>query len=405
MSADPSYDLAVIGAGPAGAATAFHAAQAGLKVVLLDSARFPRDKICGDGLTARALPKLQAMGVAQTVLHEGARIARFELAAPGLRLQSPLVAAPGYPDHAAVLPRLRLDALLVAAATAAGAELREQHRVEGWTLEGEAQRVRSATPAGVQALQARLVVLACGAHLGLPQRMGLLGRKPEAMVGVRQYVERYGSDNDLWRLHYSRATVPGYGWVFPAGAGRANVGVGLYRRSAGPRLNALLERYRRGAAATALAGSRLIGAPQSFPLRSDFLRARVSGPRLLLAGEAAGLVNPLTGEGIDYALESGRLAAAEAARRLASADPAGDDGRWGADLHARYGALFMFSERLRDWCGSPLRVSLLAAAAQLRPDLKLRLVRLLLGGGAIGAMPTTARLLRALLRPPGDARA
>jgi geranylgeranyl reductase family protein len=394
----PDYDLAVIGAGPAGAAAAFHAARAGLRVVLFDKSAFPRDKICGDGLTARAVTELRAMGLEDEVSRRGARINRFQLTAPLGHVGADLDGTPGCPGYAYVLPRLQLDALLVQRASEAGAELRVQHEVTRWSAEAGGIQLETKTPSGPRPLRARLAILATGAHLALPQRMRVLTRKPEMLVAVRQYFEGLPQPADTWHMHFSRATLPGYGWIFPAGNGLANVGIGLEHRRRDATLNDSLGHYLKSAAVRQiLRGAKPLAPPRSFPLRWDFLRSPLTAPRLLIAGEAAGLVNPLTGEGIDYALESGRIAAAHALQRLQTG--VDDGGAYAAALHAHYDRLFVFSERLRDWCRSPWGVSALALGAMARPDLKMRLVGCLLGGHPAPSLPTAKRLIQVLLRP------
>lgn len=396
--AEPIFDLAVIGAGPAGAAAAFHAASAGLRVALLDKSEFPRDKICGDGLTARAVVELQKLGLEDEIRHRGARIQQFQMTAPMGRVAATLKGAPGFPDYAYVLPRLQLDALLVERAVSVGAELRTQQEVTHWSADDRGITLTLKTPTGTQALRARLAILATGAHLALSQRMRLLPRKPQMLVAVRQYLEGL-EQQDTWHLHFGRSTLPGYGWIFPAGKGLANVGIGLEQRRRGRSLNDDLQRYRLSAAGRKILGNaRPVSAPRSFPLRWDFLDSPLSAPRLLIAGEAAGLVNPLTGEGIDYALESGQVAATHAIRTLQTGieDPAA----YADTLHAEYDRLFQFSLRLRDWCRTPWGVSTLALGAMARPDLKERLVGSLLGGHAAPSLPTAKRLLQVLLSPP-----
>ncbi|MES2489602.1 MAG: geranylgeranyl reductase family protein [Pseudomonadota bacterium] len=396
-SAAPIYDLAVIGAGPAGAAAAFHAARAGLRVVLLDKSEFPRDKICGDGLTARAVVELQKLGLEAEVQKRGARIHQFQMTAPLGRVVAQLKGAPGFPDYAYVLPRLQLDMLLVERAVAAGAELRTQQEVTHWDADDNGITLTIKTSGSTQKLRARLAILATGAHLALAQRMRLLTRKPEMMVASRQYLEGL-EQQDTWHLHFGRSTLPGYGWIFPAGNGLANVGIGLEHRRRDRSLNDDLARYLSSKPAQIiLKGAKAVAPPKNFPLRWDFLQSPLTAPRLLIAGEAAGLVNPLTGEGIDYALESGHVAATHAIRTLQAGieDPA----TYAAALHAEYDKLFVFSQRLRDWCRTPWGVSTLALGAMARPDLKMRLVGSLLGGHAAPSLPTAKRLLKALLRP------
>ncbi|WP_161554208.1 NAD(P)/FAD-dependent oxidoreductase [Stenotrophobium rhamnosiphilum] len=392
-----TYDLAVIGAGPAGAAAAFHAARAGLRVVLLDKSEFPRDKICGDGLTARAVLELQKLGLEEEVQKRGARIHQFQMTAPLGRVVAQLKGAPGFPDYAYVLPRLQLDMLLVERAVAAGAELRTQQEVTHWDADDSGITLKIKTSSGEQSLRARLAILATGAHLALAQRMRLLARKPEMMVASRQYLE--GLDQqDTWHLHFGRSTLPGYGWIFPAGNGLANVGIGLEHRRRDQSLSEDLARYLSSKPAQViLKGAKPIAPPKNFPLRWDFLQSPLSAPRMLIAGEAAGLVNPLTGEGIDYALESGHVAATHAIRALQTGVE--DSAAYAAALHAEYDKLFLFSQRLRDWCRTPWGVSTLALGAMARPDLKMRLVGSLLGGHTAPSLPTAKRLLKVLLRP------
>lgn len=397
-SAGITYDLAVIGAGPAGAAAAFHAASAGLRVALLDKSEFPRDKICGDGLTARAVVELQKLGLEEEIQRRGARIHQFQMTAPLGRVVAELKGAPGFPDYAYVLPRLQLDALLVERAVSAGAELRTQQEVTHWNADDSGISLQIKTPSGTQSLRARLAILATGAHLALPQRMRLLAHKPEMLVASRQYLEGL-EQQDTWHLHFGRSTLPGYGWIFPAGNGLANVGIGLERRNRDRSLSDDLARYLSSKPAqTILKGARPVTPPKNFPLRWDFLQSPLTAPRLLIAGEAAGLVNPLTGEGIDYALESGHVAAGHVIRALQTGSE--ESAAYAAALHTEYDKLFQFSLRLRDWCRTPWGVSTLALGAMARPDVKMRLVGSLLGGHQAPSMPTARRLFKVLLSPP-----
>jgi menaquinone-9 beta-reductase len=283
----------VVGAGPAGAAAALEAKRLRPQatVALVDKAGFPRDKACGDGLGPHAVDELEALGAAGVL--EGYPPIR------GLRLRSPrgmeVAGDPARPNY--VIPRSVLDARLVEAATAAGAELRragvrrlEQH--DGLvTVDGE--------------LAARVVVGADGANSTVRRLLGVASNPDRALaIAVRGYAPApAGRPEQL--IAWVAEGWPAYVWSFPTGTGVANVGYGLLRsRFHGDR--AELHRRLRDLLPWA--------DPDPASLRAHHLPFSSFRPppgrgRVLLAGDAASLVNPLSGEGIYYALASGRLAA------------------------------------------------------------------------------------------------
>ena len=282
------YDVAVIGAGPAGAAAALSALRTkpGCRVLLIDKADFPRDKSCGDGIAPHALDELARLGVADVLLDQ-TPVRRLRLISPRGTAAAARVQRPNY-----VVPRTVFDARLVEAAVARGATFRRQH-------------VRS-----LQQVDARVVVGADGAN-GVTRR--LLGMpKPDEQtvaVAVRGYIPWETSDPEQVIVMDGRDW-PAYAWRFDTGAGTANVGFGMLL----PQLRALP----RGRDAL---HERLVEllpeAAGAERLRSHHLPLSTGRPlqpdgRVLLAGDAASLVNPLTGEGIFYALLSGRLAGAAA---------------------------------------------------------------------------------------------
>ncbi len=296
------YDVAVVGAGPAGSAAALSALRArpGARVLLLDKAEFPRDKSCGDGVAPHALDELARLGVA-SVLADRVPVRRLRLRSPGGREVAATLQRPDV-----VVPRTVLDARLVEQAVGAGAVLvrHQVRRVE----------VRGGEVVLDGRLRARTVVAADGAN-GVVRRQLGLARQPEGSlaVAVRGYAAAPPGEPEQYIVMADDGW-PAYAWSFGAGDGTANVGFGMLL----PRLRATgqggravlhgrLEQMLPGVRAERLVSHHL-------PLSSS--RPRQPAGRVLLAGDAASLVNPLTGEGIYYALHSGRLAGAAAVTGL-----------------------------------------------------------------------------------------
>lgn len=317
--------MLVLGAGPAGCAAALTARRAGLSVTLVDRARFPRDKVCGDALSNKAVQLLRELGVGDALARAPQAEVRGAVAlwpdgSPVLRRYD---GAPGM-----LVERLVLDELLVRAAQRAGAQLLEETAVRGLHVEGGA--VRGAWGPGLD-WEARAVVAADGpgsvawGPLGArkPQGRGLAVSATAYFEGVRGFAREGYSE------HHFDASLPcGYGWVFPAVRGVSNVGVYLRAdayHAAGVGLRALLEGFleRLG---ERLGGARRVGPVRSWQLPLADVRAPVGMPGLLTAGDAGRHVDPLTGEGIWQALRSGADAGDALGRALAgggSLDAAG----------------------------------------------------------------------------------
>ena len=371
-------DVVVVGAGPAGAAAAIAARRAdpAARVLLLDAAEFPRDKVCGDGVAPHALDVLAELGVDTAALVAGTT------AVPRLRLRSPggALAARPFVRAAHVVPRLWFDERLVRVAVAAGAELR-RHRVRTIRRVGAHLMVDDL-------VRARVVIGADGAESVV--RRQVQARPPRAgtvAVAIRGYarVQPWPVDEQL--LVLTRAHWPAYAWVFPVGDGTANVGYGELLRRPPPSRRALEQRLH--ALLPGLAGStpdRLRG--HRLPLSTG--RPRFAHGDVLLVGDAASLINPLTGEGIYYAVESGRLAGTAAV----GADP----GRTYSDgMHQVLGTHLRQTDgigRLGRW---PALLDAGVAAAHDHRHVFDALVEVGLGAGRIDtrtAAYVTARVLR-----------
>jgi geranylgeranyl reductase family protein len=313
-------DVIVVGAGPAGSAAAYALATAGADVLMLDRCRFPRDKSCGDGVAPHAVDMLREMGVSFDHFAGPARKTYGGLIS-GPDGRSFRADPPRGPDGARleswIVPRAELDARVARAAVRAGAILREGVTVTGLLRErGRVSGVEIQDGAGTSRVRARVVIGADGAHSVIAKSLGLRENGPRHIgYALRGYFDGVDDLRDDMEIHYfDRELLPGYGWVFPTGERSANVGVGVYfgeLRRSGRKLRDILNDFISSAPAVAARfrqarpTSRAIG----WPLPVSSARRQTVFDGVMLAGDAASLVDPLTGEGIYTALVSGRSAA------------------------------------------------------------------------------------------------
>ncbi len=205
------------------------------------------------------------------------------------------------------------------------------------------------------------------------------------MLATRGYVEGMRRPADRIQIRFDGVPLPGYAWVFPVSESSSNVGAGFFPRGAARRraLNSrtVFDRFIASPAVAAqLNGGRQAGAVKGYPLRVDFPAFPSSSGRVLLVGEAAGLVNPLTGEGIDYALESAQVAAEHAAHMLAAGDLSEAACRgYDRAVRTRFEQLFVLCRRIRDTLVHPLVLSRLVRIAARREDLQRALIEIVLG--------------------------
>ena len=307
------YDIAVVGAGPAGSSAAYYAAEAGMSVVLCDKAKFPRRKICGDAVTRRAQHHLERMGVLQRILDagEGRWSAVGGLVSPsGIRyigdskkhLGSSLVIS---------IKREILDARLVRAAEDKGAELKEVFRVTDAVFDPAAGRWRIISDDGAE-VSATVLVAADGASSLLARSLGLVERRAEAVCSS-VYIKGGTHDFDCDGIvYYPDYLLPGYAalfreadddlvfctYIIPGGRAAPGDLKKLHYR--------VLTEYE--PVASAIGPNARIEDMKAAPLRLGGEK-RTYGDHVLVVGDAAGHVDPLTGEGIQYALDAGQIAA------------------------------------------------------------------------------------------------
>lgn len=314
-------DVVVVGAGPAGSAAALVLARGGADVVLVDRARFPREKVCGDALIPDALAGLRRLGLLDRVRTAGCSLAGARVVAPGGTVVDLSV-------EVMTLPRRRLDHILADAAQSAGARF-----LEGVTVEGPVWRERRV--AGVVGhctgraesveIRAPLVILATGAAARVLDAFRVLRRSRPHAIALRGYFRAPAAEPDRVLFSYERAFLPGYAWVFPLGGGVFNVGVIRFLRRNGSH-GFSLQRDLQGflghspVGRRVMAGAEALGVPRGAPLRTGLRGSRAWRPGLLLAGEALGTTYAATGEGIGKAMETGCDAAEVALEALQAAN-------------------------------------------------------------------------------------
>ncbi len=303
-------DTLVVGGGPAGAAAAIVLASAGREVVVVDKARFPRDKCCGDGLTTGALRLLEELGVDPRTLPGWHAVDAAWVRSPsGREVRFPL---PPTGVFAAVTPRMELDALVLDRARAVGAKVLDGHAVTGV----HAHRVGhvAVDVEGLGRVHAAHVVAADGMWSPVRRALGLT--EPGYLGewhAFRQYVgDVTGPAARRLYVWFDADLLPGYAWSFPLPGNRVNIGFGVVRgRHHGRELHRLWEGLlaRPHIRAALGPGATPEGNPRAWPIPARIDRAPLAHGRVLLVGDAAGATDPMTGEGIGQALLTGTLAA------------------------------------------------------------------------------------------------
>jgi menaquinone-9 beta-reductase len=359
MGQTEDADVIVVGAGPGGSATAFHLARHGVNVLLLEKSEFPREKVCGDGLTPRAVKQLVDMDV--DIKADGwTRNKGLRVIGGGIELELDWPDLASFPDYGLTRTRLDFDQILATRATDVGADLRTGTTVTGPLIDEASGRV-----VGVKTTEkeyrAPIVVAADGVSGRFPLALGVTKRNDRPIgVAVRRYY-RSPRHNDEYLESWlelrgkgnADTLLPGYGWIFGMGDGRVNVGLGVlnssvefgkhnYREMLVDWMSATPDEW--GMNDEANADGPIMGAalPMGFNRVPHYTRG------VMLVGDSGGMVNPFNGEGIAYAMESGALAAEIAVQALAEPNATRHERvlqRYPSELRARYGGYY----RLGGW--------------------------------------------------------
>lgn len=339
--ADLSTDILIVGAGPGGAAAATEAARNGLDAVVVDKASFPRDKCCGDGLTTGALRQLDQLGLDPTNVPSWRAVNDVWVRTPsGRERPFPLPSqrrSPGTGVFAAVARRQELDMALVDLARSAGAEIFERHALVALTQSDDAIEAMVEGPTGKVTITADYLIAADGMWSTTRKLLGIdAGGYRGDWHAFRQYFDNVGSRAaEELLVWFEPDLLPGYAWSFPVGAGSANVGFGILRKP-GQSVQVMKDLWPQllarphiaealGDAATPEASHR------AWPIPARLGSLPVTRDRVLFTGDALAAADPMTGEGIGQAIETGRLAA-EAVIGGSTTDPSSVTDRYEREL-------------------------------------------------------------------------
>ncbi|MDQ1706749.1 MAG: menaquinone-9 beta-reductase [Frankiaceae bacterium] len=361
--------VVIVGAGPGGSTAAYHLAQAGIDVLVLEKSEFPREKVCGDGLTPRAVKQLVAMGIETSPEDGWIKNYGLRIIGGGMRIEVPWPDLASFPSYGLVRPRQDFDEVLARTAQKAGARLQEGTTVTAPLLDERTGRVAGVVTKDGTAYRAPLTIVADGNSSRFSLSLGLARREDRPMgVAYRRYFTSPRHDDDwleswleLWDGEPGKGRLlPGYGWIFGVGDGTSNVGLGILNTSDAfgkTDYRAMLDRW-------------LSHLPQEWGFVEENATAPTRGAALpmgfnrkphyadgaLLVGDAGGMVNPMNGEGIAYAMESARIAAEVVAQALAAPEGARRERvlhAYPAALDAEYGGYYTIGRLFVKAIGHP----------------------------------------------------
>lgn len=410
-------EVLVVGAGPAGTAAAITLARAGVDTLVVDRATFPRDKICGDGLTALALRELDALGLDPGTVGSWVDVDDVVVRSPGGReVTFPLPRGAG--RYASACRRIDLDHRLVETARATGVEVIEGAALLDAVNHDDGMHLEIA---GLGTVAARWVIGADGMWSPLRRRLGaeIAGYRGE-WHALRQYFvdvsERAGRELIVW---FEPDLLPGYAWSFPIASGVANVGFGILRGSSYQvgDMSALWQELLQRPHVRGFLGSqaRAEGPHRAWPIPARVDRIPLSHGRALFVGDAAAATDPMTGEGIGQALATGRWAAEAIVSGLRTAGAAAGTDEvanvttaYEQAVHHELAADHRLAERLATILSRPIGARAAIRAAGVNDWTRRNFARWLFEDYPRALLLTPSRWRRGALHQPGaygDSRA
>jgi geranylgeranyl reductase family protein len=422
--AEPVHDVLVVGGGPAGSSCAYWLAEAGWDVVLLEKKHFPREKTCGDGLTPRAVRQLTDMGL-YGVLSGAHRYVGLRACAYGMTVELEWPDHPAFPPVGYVITRHDLDEVVAERAAKAGADVRQGWEALAPVFEsddgalaggrhvlpvcGSAEALDHDTQKRAE-VKARYVVVADGSNSRFGRALGTSRDKQRPLgMALRGYFRSPRHDDPYIESHLdirdaSGTVLPGYGWIFPLGDGRVNVGVGLLSvegRWRGLNTSRLMESFVRAAPRSwGISEDSACGTPTGGKLPMGLSVSPRHGPNTLAVGDAAGAINPFNGEGIAYGYETGRIAASCIGRALAGEGEAAL-ADYERQLQEAYGLYYQVGRDFVKLIGTPrmMRACVFSGMhSKSAMSLLLRIMANLLRPDEVGAAEAAYRALTVVAR-------
>jgi geranylgeranyl reductase family protein len=356
------YDVVIVGGGPSGSACAYWLAHAGWSVCLIEKKHFPREKTCGDGLTPRSVYQLSEMGLEGIVAANGHKYNGLRAFGFGASLEMNWPEHPIFPNYGYTITRFNLDGLVAENAAKYGADvlngvealdlLEPTPGNEGGLVGASGVVVKDKDTGATTEIRGRYLVIGDGQNSRLGRELGVTRNRDWPMgMALRGYYTSDRHDEPWIESHLdirdtNGEVVPGYGWIFPLGDGRVNVGVGLLSTGGawkGVNTTKLQEYFvAQVADAWGLSDGTCLGPPTGGRLPMGLSIGPRVGANTLTIGDATGMVNPFNGEGIAYGYESGRLAASVLGEALLANDPS---------------ALRLYEERLQEAYGDYFKVA------------------------------------------------
>lgn len=318
-----NFDVIVVGAGPAGSSAAFFLGKNGFKVLLLDKERFPRSKTCSGGISPRSLKILEEIISLKTFeTNNIQKIIGVKLFSPnGAMLEGTIPKTEDYSDYGYVIPRIVLDKMLLESAISSDNNTKfiNEDVVDLVVHDDFVKGVKTHK----NIFESKIVILANGINSEISKRFGFLEFNPELILHtILQHFEGIQEIHTHIEIYYEKNLLPAYFWFFPEGQGKANVGLGMWGNKKGDSnlttiFNDLIIKHKNIYKRLNPASSKKI---EYWPIRFRNFNSKTYDNGILVSGDAAGFTNPLTGEGIYYALESGKLAAKTAIEAFEKCD-------------------------------------------------------------------------------------